>query len=235
MSKRHFTFVTIGSFFFFFSFLGTYKALIGAAASSSPEAQAQTLSVVQALCSLLGRKLAPKLCHWNNEKEKLLETGGILDTFRLRPLHDLPFFICGFSLDSPRKCGLCSCVTYDVYSILMLFFLLLLLVISNKLKSSDAKLKESFGFVNFIKISVRRKKIQISVPIEEQVLIYMFLGSRLFASWHRSAGHLISQHTAQELAVAWAATCEWRHPRHYWGERSYCGLRMEIKGLVAKG
>jgi len=52
-----------------------------------------------------------------------------------------------------------------------------------------------------MKTSVSRRKIQISDPTEEQ-MIYVVLGSRLFANWHTSADQLIIPHTAWELALA---------------------------------
>lgn len=84
--------------------------------------------------------------------------------------------------------------------ILILFFVIGHIQTNSKV-SSGGKLKENYVSVNFMKINVSRGKIQISAPAEEQIL-YIVLVSRLFANWHRSAGQLISPHTAWGLAVA---------------------------------
>lgn len=84
MSKRHFTIVTIGRMpFFFFFFLGNVMKSWLALQQACHQRQSQALTVIHSLCNLLGRKLAQKLCHWTNEKEKLHETGVILDTLML--------------------------------------------------------------------------------------------------------------------------------------------------------
>lgn len=84
--------------------------------------------------------------------------------------------------------------------ILILFFVIGHIQTNSK-GSSGGKLKENYVSVHFMKINVSRGKIQTSAPTEEQIL-HTVLGSRLFASWHRSAGQLISPHIAWGLAVA---------------------------------